>query len=69
MPSSDEERLANAAEAKALGLPAEEWLRIGGWDPAARDESGVSLVDRVTAAQQVKVQDAVGALYAGNVGL
>ena len=69
MPSSDEERLANAAEAKALGLPAEEWLRIGGWDPAARDESGVSLVDRVTAAQQAKVQDAVGALYAGNVGL
>ena len=46
-PHDDTERLAAARAAKDLGLPAEDWLRIAGYDPHAVDDSGATLADRV----------------------
>lgn len=46
-PHDDTERLVAARAAKDLGLPAEDWLRIAGYDPHAVDDSGATLADRV----------------------
>ena len=57
MPLSTEELLANGADAKALGLPVDEWLRQAGYDP---DEmiGGTRLADLVQSAQVSAAQTA-----------
>lgn len=46
-PADSTEQLARAQAERDMGLPPEVWLRTAGYDPAAVDESGVSLADRV----------------------
>ena len=66
LPVSEEERLANAREAKDLGLPAEEWLRIAGFDPYAVDEDGLTLLDRVSATATITAEATARAFLNGD---
>ncbi|GAA2184966.1 hypothetical protein GCM10009785_34920 [Brooklawnia cerclae] len=74
-PHDASEQLTQAQAEKDLGMPPEIWLRTAGYDPAATDEGGVSLADRVraeaassaTAMAQAFLdgQGAAGASYTG----
>lgn len=68
LPETQEERLVNAREAKDLGLPTAEWLRIGGFDPFEVDDSGLTLVDRIEQGGRVSAAEVARGFLNGDIG-